>query len=414
MGLPKNNVLSPFHRRPVATHYKDDILIPHQLIENPAQLESFAQATRDAEWICFDTEFVGEKRFQTLICLIQITCEAGNFLLDPLRLPNLDPLLDLLRNPKVLKVTHAGENDYRLFYLQYGVLPVNVFDTQIAAGMLGYRYPSGLAKIVSGELNQHLKKGFAVTDWEARPFSNKQLDYALDDVVILEPLWRSLEKKLRAKGRWEWAREECSRMEQESFYYQDPHHEALNSNLILSLKRREQIFLIRMFAWRRSEAERLDHSKNMVLPQKMISQIVKAIRGGKQALLENRRIPDHLVRKYGKLLESLYQQPPTDEELALLKRLPSPPDEDARDEMLLELLYLLMKYRSLEEGISHALVMPRNAIRRMKNDADTLEDMLGSGWRRELLGSDFVNWLTHYDSLELTIDGGRIAIKVPQ
>lgn len=388
-------------------------MIPYELIENPAQLEEFARATQGIDWLCFDTEFVGEKRFQTLICLVQVTCERGNYLLDPLKLPHMRPLLDLLQDPKVLKITHAGENDYRLFYQQYGVLPINTFDTQIAAGLLGHRYPSGLAKIVSTELGQTLKKGFAVTDWEARPFSKKQLDYALEDVVVLVPLWRQMEQKLRDRNRWDWAREECGRMEKEDFYYQDPHHEALNSNLILSLKTREQVFLLRLFAWRREEAQRLDHSKNMVLPQKLIAQIVRAIRGGKQALLENRRIPDHLVRKHGKTLEDLYERPVEPEERAVLKRLPSPPDEDARDEMLLELLYLLMKYRCLEEGIAHALVMPRNAIRRMKNDPEVLEDMLGSGWRSELLGRDFVNWLEHYDSLELSIDGGQIAIKVP-
>jgi ribonuclease D len=167
-------------------------LTKYQLIEDQRALDRFYDELRDVEWMCFDTEFVGEKRFRTLICLIQVTCPAGNYLLDPIRLPNIDPLLDLISNPDILKITHAGENDYRLLYQQYGILPSNVFDTQIAAGMLGYHYPSGLGKIVSGELNINLRKGYAVTDWESRPFSQKQLDYALEDVVILEPLWRKL------------------------------------------------------------------------------------------------------------------------------------------------------------------------------------------------------------------------------
>ncbi len=383
------------------------------LITNEEQLEQFEQETKGIDRVCFDTEFVGEKRYQTLICLIQLSTSRGNYLLDPLSLPHVDPLLDILTNPEILKITHAGENDYRLFYQQYGILPSNVFDTQIAAGLLGYRYPSGLAKIVSSELGVSLKKGFAVTDWEARPFSNKQLSYALDDVIILEPLWQSIKGKLEKDGRMDWCNEECNRLGTAAYYYQHPHHEALSSNLMLSLRTREQVFLLRLFDWRRREAKRLDHSRNMILPNKLISQIVKAMRGGPSALKENRRIPDYVVRKFSKPFYQMYEAEPTAEERAILKLLPIKPDEDARDEILLELLYLLMKYRCLEDGVAHTLVMPRNAIRRMKNDPAVLESMLGSGWRRELLGKEFVAWLSHYDALELSIDGGEIGIKVP-
>ncbi|RMF00113.1 MAG: ribonuclease D, partial [Bacteroidetes bacterium] len=236
--------------------------------------------------------------------------------------------------------------------------------------------------------------------------------YALEDVVILEPLWRSLTKKLEAAGRMDWAQEECKRMEDAAFYYQHPHHEALTSNLITNLKRKEQVFLIRLFAWRRTEAERLDYSKNMILPSKLISQIVKAMRGGLRGLQDNRRIPERIVKRYGRTFVRMYEAPPSEEELAIIKRLPSPPDEDARDEILLSILYLLMKYRCQDEGISHSLVMPRSAIRNMKNDPAVLESTLGSGWRRQLLGNDFVRWLEHYEDLELRIEGGQIAIRV--
>jgi ribonuclease D len=73
-----------------------------------------------------------------------------------------------------------------------------------------------------------------------------------------------------------------------------------------------------------------------------------------------------------------------------------------------------MKYRCLDENISHALVMPRNAIRRMKNDPEVRENLLGSGWRKELLGADFVQWLEQYESLELKIEGGQIGIRIPK
>jgi len=386
--------------------------LDYKLVETEAQLDRFFDDVQGIEWLCFDTEFVGEKRYVTLICLIQVNCAKGNYLLDSLKLPHLEPLFKLLEDPSILKITHAGENDYRLLYKQYNVLPKNTFDTQLAAGLIGYRYPSGLSKLVSGELGVNLRKGYAVTDWSARPFSKRQLDYALDDVIILEPLWKSLKQKLEEAGRLDWALEACQQMEDAAYYYQDPDHEALTSNLIISQKKREQVFLIRLYAWRNAEAKRKDYSKNMVLPTKLIGQIVKAMRSGKQGLLDNRRIPDYITRKYADVFVGFYQKPITEAEEAILQRLPIATKDDTRDEILLELLYLLMKYRAIEEEVSHALVMPRNAIKRMKNDPDVLQSILGSGWRKELLGEDFVNWLKNYDKLELSIEGGQIAIRI--
>lgn len=386
----------------------------YTLVETEEQLIEFGQSLAGVEWVSFDTEFVGEKRFRTLICLIQIYCPKGNFLLDTIRLPHIDPLLDILEDPNVLKITHAGENDYRLIYQQYNVLPKNVFDTQIASAFLAYRYPTGLAKLVSGELKINLGKGYGVTDWTKRPFSQKQLTYALEDVVILEPLWQKLTKKLAAKNRLNWALEASSQMEKASFYYQDPNHEALTSNLITSLRTKEQVFLIRLYQWRKREAQRLDQSKNMILPTKLISHIVKGMKGGKQALLDNRRIPDYIVNKFAHQFLKFYDAPATAEEKDILERLPVASNEDSRDEILLELLYLLMKYKAVEEGVSHALVMPRNAIKRMKNKPEDIEQLLGDGWRRELLGEDYVQWLEHYHELELSIEGGQIAISIPE
>jgi len=360
--------------------------------------------------MCFDTEFVGEKRYQTRLCLIQVTSPYGNYLIDPFPIRDLNPFLDLLTDPAIAVITHAGDNDYRLLNAVYGIVPANVWDTQLAAGLLGYRYPTSLSKLVESELGIHLKKGYAVTDWEDRPFSKKQLNYALEDVLPLRDLWLSLEGKLAKKGRLEWVKEECARMARPAYYERDPHQEALTSNMMRSLKTREQIFLLRLYEWRRKLAEEKDYSKEMILSSKLIGHIVKAIRSGKEALLENRRVPASIVNRHGSEWERLYQAPATPQEKALLAQIPSDDDEDERDEILIEFLYLLMKYRCMEEGISPSLVMPRNAIKRMKKDDAVREDMLGRGWRREMLGDEFESWIAHFDDLKLTIDGGEVRI----
>ncbi len=384
--------------------------IDYTLVDDTKSLEEFERATRGLTWLAFDTEFIGEKRYQTLLCLIQVACEAGIYLLDPLRLPDIDPLLTLIEDPKVRKITHAGDNDYRLLYSLYGTVPKNVFDTQVSGGFVGYRYPTSFSKLVEAELGIRLKKGYAVTDWEQRPFRTKQLTYALEDVTPLYDLYQSLMKKLEDVNRADWAMEECAIWTSEDYYIRSPYHEALNSKLIQNLKSREQIFLIRLLEWRRSRAEEKNYSKEMILPTKVISQIVKSVRSGRDALTENRRIPGNTVKRYADLFVRLYEEPATEEERAVLKKIPRHVSETEREDMLMELLYLLMKYRSQEENISHQLVMPRNAIRKMKDDPEVRQLMLGDGWRRELLGEQFSSWLEDFDRLQVKINGGKIEI----
>lgn len=375
-------------------------------------LEQFAEECKDITWMGFDTEFIGEKRYHTLLCLIQISCEHGYYLLDPIAVENLDPFLDILEDPKVVKITHAGDNDYRLLNKQFAdFVPLNVFDTQVAAGFVGHRYPMSFAKLVDAETGDVLGKGYAVTDWSQRPMSPKQIKYALNDVIYLKELYDKITAKLEANGRLSWATEECNLMATEDYYYRDPNHEFLNSNIARSSRLRERVFLIRLYEWRRSTAEQKNYSKEMILQSKLISQLVRGVKGGLDSMLENRRLPQSTVKRYGKMFVEMYNEEATAEEEAIAKSIQRSAQEDEEDDMLIELLYLIMKYRANEAEISHALVMPRNAIKRMKQDPSTRESILGSGWRKDLLGPDFVSWLENFSNLKLKIEGGKISLE---
>jgi ribonuclease D len=291
-------------------------------------------------------------------------------------------------------------------------VPRNVFDTQVAAGFAGHRYPMSFAKLVAAELDVQVGKGYAVTDWSRRPMSEKQLKYALLDVVYLRQLYDTLTEKLRDNGRLAWALEECNLMGDADYYYRDPHHELLNSNVARSSRTKERVFLLRLYEWRRALAEEKNYSKEMILSSKLIGQLVRGVKGGKESMRENRRLPGKTISRYGDLFVRLFNDPASEEELAVVRQIQRNGQDEEEDEMIIELLYLLMKYRAQEAGISHALVMPRNAIRRMKQDDSVRKSILGSGWRRELLGDDFVNWLQHFDRLKVRIEGGKISLTV--
>ena len=385
--------------------------VPYTFIKTPAELTRFAEENQGIDWIGFDTEFIGEKRYFTLLCLIQVATEHGFYLIDPIAVENIDVFLDFLEDESIVKITHAGDNDYRLLNINYGTVPKNLFDTQIAAGFIGHRYPTSFAKLVEAEVGDRLGKGYAVTDWAQRPMTPKQIKYALNDVIYLRQLYDTICEKLEENGRKEWALEECAVMTHEDYYYRDPNHEFLNSNVARSARTNERVFLLRLYEWRRATAEKKNYSKEMILQSKLISQLARGVKGGLESMKQNRRLPGRTVERHGQLFVDMYERPATEEELRVAKSIQRLSQEDEQDDMIVELLYLIMKYRAAEADISHALVMPRNQIRRMKQDPEVRKSVLGSGWRRALLGDDFVNWIKNFESLGMRLEGSKVVLE---
>lgn len=387
--------------------------VSFELIENQSQLEQFYRSNQHAEWLALDTEFVGEKRYVTRLCLIQVATHHGNYVIDPFGISDMGPLLELIKDPAILKITHAGENEYRLFYQQYEVIPCNVFDTQLAAAFLGYRHPVSFRRLAENELGLKVDKTLTTADWEARPLNHKFLQYAMDDVVPLYPLMRKLEEKLRRHGRLGWAREEFAQLESEDFYIKDPNDEALHNNLMKSLSFREKIFMLRLYQWRREQAAAKNYSKEMILPAKLIAPIVKGISAGLEGLQHNRRLPERTIKQHGRTFVQLFNDPPTTDEKVLLSRLETNDEnDDPMEEILQEILYLLLRYKCLENGLTPAFVLPKSALRKLKHGMDDLSENLEHGWRRKLLGEDIFHWMANYHRLELAIESGKIELKV--
>lgn len=389
-------------------------LVPHTMIDDADGMNEFARTNEGIDWMCFDTEFIGEKRFVTMICLIQVATVKGNFLIDPLKVSDLTPLLNMLTDERILKIVHAGDNDYRILNTHFGIIPKNTFDTQIASAFAGYKYPVAFAKLVESELKVPISKGYTVTDWQQRPFSKKQLKYALSDVIYTHELYLNIKAKLERLGRMGWAQEEFKILENPEAYEQDPYKEAIKSNLIRSLRKREQFFLLRLLLWRAKLAEERNHSKEMVLPGKFIGPIVRAMHSGLDALRHNRRIPDKVVHQYGKNFMEMYQRRATDEEREVIGRIPPDNSDNPRQDILMEMLDLLVRYKCFEEGISHHMVLPRGVLKRMKNDKDFFDPSIASGWRRTFLGEEIVNWFKFRRQLAIRFDDGKFELTMDE
>jgi ribonuclease D len=385
----------------------------YTLIETEEALNEFCENHNHTAWLSLDTEFIGEKRFETLLCLIQVASESGYFLIDPIQIKNLTPFLNILENPNILKITHAGENDYRLFNINWEIIPRNVFDTQLAAGFVGHGYPISYSKLVERELNIPIDKGYAATDWEARPLKKRQLEYALSDIVHLHDLYNKLSHKLLKLNRLSWAKDEMTRWEKPDYYNRDPHREALMNTMMQSLRTHKQIFLLRLYEWRRLEAQRLNYSKEMVLPAKYIAPIIRGIDMGKQALLDSRIIPDRVVMQYWDTIRELFQKKATPEEMVILNRLPPLSKEDPKKDVSIELLHVLVKYKCMESGVAPTLVLNKSDLTYAQPD----EQIIGSDtndWRREFLGEAIVKWLNERRELSVEMNDNKVLIKMKE
>ncbi len=374
---------------------------PIRYIDNQTDFERELVPLKGQPWIGFDTEFVGEKTFVPVLCLLQVVHENGILLIDTLSVKNLGAFLRILEDPETLKITHAGDNDYRILYILFGTVPVNLFDTQIAAGFVGYNYPAGFGKIVERELGVSLSKSHTVADWEARPIDDKALNYAIEDVKYLPDLYKKLTAKMERRGRAKWAKEESMKWENGDFFSADPYKEAISSDFIYQLDRKEQVFLLRIYAWRRQRATELNIPKEQVLQSRYVSAILRALKDGSGAVRANRTLPENAWKKYQPEWQALWKAPAEAHETELINGLPGAPPDNPELEWHYELLYHFVKKQCLDNEISAALLFPRGDFNKLKSGHPDFDASILDGWRANLLGPELVQWLKSGKPLQI-------------
>ncbi len=375
-------------------------------LERQHDFDRVMDALATADWVGFDTEFVGEKTYIPVLCLIQVVAGNDIYLIDTLRINDLHKLLDILEDPDILKITHAGDNDYRLLNTLYGTVPKNTFDTQIAAGFVGYNYPAGFGKIVERELRVTLAKSHTVADWAARPLDPKALDYAVEDVKYLPDLHERLTRKLVRHRREAWTREENRKWETPDFYVVDPNKELLANDFVHQLGFQEKVFLMRLYRWRVERAMELNIPKEQALQSRFISTVLRATKDGPGAFRSNRTLPENVWKKNLETWQELWRRKANDEEKEFLEAIPKPKPEDPEREWTMELLYHFVKKQCLEHEISAALLLPKGDFNRLKAGSDDFDHGLLTGWRAELLGEELVDWLQKGGKVEMAWGDG--------
>jgi ribonuclease D len=385
-------------------------------------IEQVAELARAAERIALDTEFMGEGRYRTLLCLIQLAVANGDGgerieILDPLQaeFPGRQ-LASVLADPQVELVVHAGRQDIALLRRALGCEARNVFDTQVAAGFLGLGAQCSYDTLLAELLGVRLAKSASFTRWDARPLSPEQVEYARDDVVHLTALALELQRRLEEVGRLRWAREECEFLEQisderdlETIFERLPRVRSMNAS--------SQGVARELVAWRERTAAERDRPVQSVLGDAALVEIAKRKPTSFQKLEEIRGVGQSSLRRRGEELLAAIQQglQRSHQPLTAGQRPAAPQPEDAP---LIALSEALVRARAREANLAYELLASRadlQAIVVARRERATGRDTSGEvdvrtlrGWRRELVGEELLALLD--GRVSLAVADGRLRV----
>jgi ribonuclease D len=372
-------------------------------------LDALAADAKTAGRFAFDTEFMGEGRYRTLLCLIQLAVPHGPNaerieLIDPLE-QDLDgaPLAAVLADPTVQNVVHAGRQDVALVRRRFGAEVRNVFDTQVAAGFAGLGAQCSYDTLLTEILGVRVAKSASFTRWDTRPLSPEQLAYAREDVVHLLELAAELERRLAALGRLEWAREECGFLELLS---DERNLDTVFARLprIRGLSASAQTIARELVAWREQTAATADRPVQSILGDAPLVEIAKRKPSSTKQLEQIRGInAASLHRRASELLDAVHRgSERTPEPLPQEGRPPAPDPEDGP---LIALAEALVRARAREAGLAYELLAARadlQAIVAARRAGDEEADVRTlRGWRRELVGTELLELLDGRVSLSV-------------
>lgn len=246
----------------------------YERIQTDEALRDFCRSLADAKAVAFDTEFVAEDTFRPVLCLIQVAAAGRLAVIDPMTISDVTPFWEAVSRPGVRAIVHAGRGELEFCRQAIGRFPSDVFDVQLAAGFIGLEYPAGYGALVHRILKESPKKHETRTDWRRRPLSQRQLEYALDDVRYLEPLQDAIVQKLTELDRLAWLEDEtaawldeiCRSQTQERW-----RRIAGNSRL-----GSQSLGIVReLWRWRQGEAERRDRPARSVLRDDLIVELAR-------------------------------------------------------------------------------------------------------------------------------------------
>jgi ribonuclease D len=365
-----------------------------------------AEAARAAGRLGIDTEFMSEGRYRALLCLVQVAVDNPDpdgepliFLIDSLSDIDVRPLAELLAVPEFEVVLHAGRQDVAILRRAWQTSLNSIFDTQIAAGFAGASAQTGYGNLLGSVLGRRVGKTASYTRWDARPLTAEQLGYAAEDVAHLLELSDELQHRLTERGRLEWAREECRRLESATDE-REPLTAWERLPRVGQLDPRARAVARELAAWRERTASAQDRPVGSILADPALVELAKRHPTTLSGLEQIRGLHPPTVKRRGQaILEAIARGREGE---------PIPRDEararsEPGDAPLIALAEALLRARALEAGLAYELIASRAELELIvaaaRRGEPEPEVRTLTGWRRELVGDDLRSLLAGESSV---------------
>ena len=356
-----------------------------QYINSTEQLDNLCQQISSQPWIALDTEFLREKTYYPKFCLLQIASPEWVACVDPLAISDLTPLFEAIYNPAIVKVLHACRQDLEIFYQITGKIPGPVFDTQIAAPLLGFQENPGYAMLVSSFLNVNLNKAHTRTDWSERPLSADQIQYAADDVIYLCKIYTLMCAQLEKLGRSDWLTSDFELLYNPELYQLSPENAWLKIRGKNKLTGKQLSIMQALTEWRERTAQQENKPRSWLIQDELLLELAKLQPLTLAELAKIRNINERSVNRYGKVICELID--------AARQRPPKPLDEKDRSakktqqhEAVLDVLSAVVRIRAEENSLNPVILATRKDLEELLFGEE--DCLLLQGWRYNMAGKE--------------------------
>ena len=368
-------------------------------VSTQEQLEELCDLLHGSAALALDTEFMREKSFFANLCLLQIANDHVIACVDPLTVPDLTPLMDIIFDENILKVMHAARQDLEILNDIRGSLPRPLFDTQIAATLLGYGDQVSYGTLVRDMLNVELDKSHTRTNWAQRPLDPGQITYAEDDVRYLLEISKRQMAKLSDMGRDGWLDEDFIELTNSKNYNRPPAEAWHRIRGIRVLKGQHLAALKELAAWREERARQQNKPRKWILRDDVIVDLARRMPDSTGKLRSMRGIEAQVVKKIGQDIVDVITKAkalPEDQWPKLGFRFSPNPEQEA----MVDAMMAVVRFNGLKNGISPAALATRRDLEQLIGTDD--DHAILHGWRGMLVGRELMDFLNGGSTLVVT------------
>jgi ribonuclease D len=388
---------------------------PKELLTSPQELAALCAHLAQVGKFAFDTEFIGEDSYEPRLCLVQIATEERVELIDPQAIGDLSPLWQLMADPAITKICHAGDQDLTIVYQKSKLTSRNVFDTQLGAGLVGLGFPLAYWRLAELYTGISLEKAHTYSAWDRRPLSPDQLTYAVDDVLYLPKIHAQIHGKLSQLGRVHWMDEACNELCASAAEPVDPRKIFLRIKGMGNLQPIQAAALQELCAWREQLAFEHNIPPRSMMKDTLLMEIATRMPKKDADLSTIRGLsPAELQTYAGEIVAAVNRArkiPPEQRPV-----MPAPIEDSLETKRLAETLWVAAQAMCLGQSVTPGLATSQTQIVHLARAISAKEPFdvhaLMQGWRAECLGRPLLAFLQGQSSLCVRMDGEGLSLEI--